>query len=299
MKIKSIARNPYKVFSYLASRGAFKSLDDKLYLQLMYRARMGEKLNLENPISFNEKMQWLKLNERKPLYTILADKIEMREYLSSIIGDQYLVPLIGIWDTPDQIDFENLPEKFVIKCNHNSGLGMCICTDKNTLDFDLVRKDLMRGLNEDYYLHFREWPYRDIRRRIICEKYLTDESGYELKDYKVFVLSGEAKYVQVDYDRFTDHHRNFYDSTWTYVPFTTLYPTNPDRTIEKPQKLNEMLEIAEFIANKTGLESFVRIDFYAIYESLYIGEITMFHGSGYEPFFPSEYDVRLGRMIKI
>ena len=150
----------------------------------MYKASTGKELNLIQPETFNEKLQWLKLHDRKPEYTIMVDKYRVREYIAKTIGEQYLIPLLGVWDSPEEIDFEALPDQFVLKCNHNSGLGMCICKDKSKLNIEKVRRELKKGLADDYYSFTREWPYKDVPRKIICEKYMTD-SGDQLSDYKV------------------------------------------------------------------------------------------------------------------
>lgn len=291
--------NIYRVFSHFASKQKFNWLPDKPYLDLMFRARMGYRLNFDYPVSFNEKMQWLKLYNRHDYFTSLVDKYEVRGFIKETIGEQYLIPLVGYWDDVDKINFDALPKQFVLKCNHNSGTGMCICRDKNTLEIGKVKEDLKKGLAENYYLIHREWPYKNVKRKVICEKYMVDESGYELKDYKFFVFNGEPCYIQVDYDRFTDHHRNFYDLDWKYQPFTTLYPTNPNKKIVKPVNLDEMINIARKIASKIKDTPFVRIDLYNVNGRVFFGEITFFHGSGYEKFYPSEFDIKLGKMITI
>ena len=190
MKILKYIKKPSLAIKYLkAKRLAGKygqSLNDEEYLKKAFKLNMGKELNLDNPQTFNEKLQWLKLHDRKSEYTIMVDKYLARDYIAKTIGEEYLIPLLGVWDSPDEIDFDALPDQFVLKCNHNSGLGMCICKDKSKLDIEKVKKELQKGLNENYYLHRREWPYKDVPRKIIAEKYMVDESGTELKDYKFF-----------------------------------------------------------------------------------------------------------------
>ncbi len=297
--IKKLAYNPYKLFSLLATKGKMNWVPDYIYLKLMYRARFGRKLNLNNPITFNEKMQYLKLFDRNKDYTIHVDKYLVRKFVKDTIGEQYLIPLLGVWNNADEIDFSALPSSYVLKCNHNSGMGMFINNGKEKVDKKKVKQELNRGLEEDYYLHHREWPYKNVPRKIIAEKYMVDESGYELKDYKIFTFSGKAYCIQVDYDRFVDHHRNFYDLEWNYIPFTTLYPTNQRHIIEKPSCLDELIKCAEKIAEAAGKPSFLRVDFYVIGNSILFGEMTYFHGSGYEQFYPEEYDYKLGSLIDI
>ena len=177
--------------------GIYDYLSDEEYVKRKYRACFGRKLNLENPQTYNEKLQWLKLYDRKPEYTRMVDKYRVREYIAQTIGEEYLIPLLGVWEDPEDIDFDALPDQFVLKCNHNSGLGMCICKDKSKLDIKKAKRELKKGLKQDYYLTGREWPYKDVPRRIIAEKYMVDESGTELKDFKVLCFAGKAKMIQV------------------------------------------------------------------------------------------------------
>lgn len=296
-KIVETLKNPWKLFYLAAARGLFTRMPDDQYLKCMFRARMGRKLDLDNPQTFNEKIQWLKLYDRRPEYTMMVDKYKVRNYIAEKLGEEYLIPLLGVWDDPDDIDFDALPNQFVLKCNHNSGLGMCICKDKSKLDIKKVRDELRKGLKQDYYLTGREWPYKDVPRKIICEKYMEDSTTGALNDYKVFIFNGKASCIQVDYDRFTDHHRNFYNTDWKYIPFTTCYPTNPSHVVERPDALEEMLELAKKIAGNLGNPPFVRTDFYIVDGNVYFGEITFYHGSGYETFIPEEYDTTLGGWI--
>ena len=154
-------------FLILANRGFYAYLDDKKYLERMFRVQLGKNLNFENPVTFNEKIQWLKINNRESEYTIMVDKYKVREYISETIGEQYLIPLLGVWDSPDEINFDILPDEFVLKCNHNSGLGMCICKNKSTLNIEKVKQDLSNGLNENYYLLYREWPYKNVEKKLL------------------------------------------------------------------------------------------------------------------------------------
>ncbi len=279
--------------------GLFNYLSDECFLKLQFKSKSGYKLNLDTPRTFNEKMQWLKLNDHNPLYTTLVDKYKVRKYVAQTIGERYLIPLLGVWDCPSDINFSTLPEQFVLKCNHNSGIGMYICRSRVDLNVKKVRKELKKGLRQNYYKNGREWPYKNVDRKVIAEKYMVDESGTELKDYKFFTFGGKVKYIQVDYDRFINHHRNFYTPEWEYVPFTTCYPTNPNKIIPKPMCLDEMINIAEKLAVEIGSLPFLRVDLYAVKSEVYFGELTFYHGSGYEKFFPEEYDTILGELIKL
>ena len=271
-------------------------LPDKLYLQLLFHHFMGKWIDWKNPKNFNEKLQWLKLYNRQPEYTILADKVKAKEWVAARIGEEYIIPTLGVWDNPDDIDFDALPNQFVLKCNHNSGTGMYICKDKSKMDVEAVKKGLRKGLKENYFLHGREWPYKNIPRRILAEKYMVDESGIELKDYKVFNFNGEPEIIEVDFDRFSHHGRNFYDKNWNSIEMEIEYPSNRSRQIARPEHLEQMLDLARTLAK--GIPH-VRTDFYSIEGKLYFGELTFFHEAGMGHFRPIEWDERLGRLIKL
>lgn len=290
MKPKEIlCRGLRKLFAL----GVFRWLPDKPYLRLMYYAHFGKKLDLKNPKTFNEKLQWLKLYDRNPEYIRMVDKYEAKQYVAEKIGEKYIIPTLGVWDNPDQIDFDALPEQFVLKCTHDSG-GVVICKDKSKADISQVKETLRKRLNNDYSVWGREWPYKFVNRKIIAEKYMVDESGTELKDYKVFCFGGEPQFIQVDFGRFTGHERNLYSTEWKYMGFTSLYPTNPERKIERPTCLARMLDIARVLSR--GLPV-VRVDLYVIGNDIYFGELTVFHGSGLERFTPPEWDAKLGDLI--
>ena len=160
-------------------------MDDSTFLKMKYSLCMADSLDILSPTTFNEKLQWLKLYDRKPQYTVMVDKYKVREYIADKIGEQYLIPLLGVWDSPDEIDFNVLPNRFAMKCNHNSGLGMCICTDKSKLDIKKVKKGLARGLKQDYYLTGREWPYKDVPRKIVAEQFLKSDEGSHLTHWGI------------------------------------------------------------------------------------------------------------------
>lgn len=286
-------------FDFLSSQGLYNHMPDEEYIKKQFKVYVGKELDLGNPQTFNEKMQWLKLNDRKLIYTKLVDKYLVRGFVEMVLGKEFLIPLLGVWDLAEEIDFDKLPDKFVLKCNHNSGEGMCICKGKSQIDFVSVKAKLNYAMRRNYWWHAREWPYKNVERKIIAEKYMEDESGTELKDYKLFTFSGKVKYIEVDYNRFTDHHRNFYTTEWEYVPFTTCYPTNPKYKIPRPRCLEKLVESAEKLACAAGVPKFVRVDMYIVNDKLYFGEMTFYHGAGYEKFMPQEYDLRLGDMIEL
>lgn len=297
MKLKRLLENPYRIFSVLATKGAFRRVSDEPFLKLQFRAQMGKWPDLKAPKTFSEKLQWLKLYARKPEYTMMVDKYQVRQYISQTLGEEYLIPVLGVWDDPADIDFDALPERFVLKCNHNSGLGMCICKDKAKLDIPRVKADLARGLKQDYYLTGREWPYKDVPRKVICEAYMADENG-QLPDYKVHCFDGKAKVVLVCRDRFekTGLTEDFFTERWEHIPVQRPAHPNASGPIPKPVQLEKMLELAERLAREIP---FVRIDFYEVEGRLYFGEMTFFPASGLEAFEPEEYDKTFGEWITL
>ena len=269
---------------------------DKLYLKIRYYHYTKQKLNLKKPETFNEKLQWLKLYNRNPEHTIMADKVKVKEYIADKLGTEYVIPTLGVWDSAEDVDFDSLPDKFVIKCNHNSGTGMYVCTDKSKMDTGKVRKALKRGLRENYYACDREWPYKNIDRKIIAEQFLDDGSGHGLIDYKVFNFNGEPQLIQVDFDRFTEHKKNLYSTEWELCNFEFNYPSHPEVTIPKPKQLDKMLEISKILSKG---HPYLRTDFYVVNDNIYIGELTFFPASGYGKFNPEEYNKKFGDMINL
>lgn len=298
-KINETFNNPWKLFYLAAANGHFSWMSDELYLKCLYRGRMGKKLNLENPKTFNEKLQWLKLYDRRLEHTMMADKYLVRDYIAQVLGEEYLIPLLGVWENPDEIDFDKLPDRFVLKCNHNSGVGMCICKDKSKLDIDKVRRDLRKGLSQDYYLVHREWPYKNIPRKIICEQYMEDSSQKDsLTDYKFFCFNGVADCVMVCLDRFSgDTKFYFFDKNWKLKRLNIRGKNAPEGfTIPKPSCMDEMFRIAEKLS--TGLP-FSRIDLYECNGKVYFGEITFFPDSGFDANLLPETDQYFGEMIDL
>ena len=295
-KIHRFIVNPRIRFNYLEKLGLFNNISDEDFLKMKYHICCGGDLNLQHPHTFNEKMQWLKLHDHNSDYIKMVDKYLVKRYVAEVIGNDHVIPLLGVWDNPDQIDFNRLPDQFVLKCNHTSGVGICICKDKSKLNIKNVKVELRKGLEDNYYLHGREWPYKYVERKIICEKYMVDESGVELKDYKVFCFNGVPQLIEVDFDRFTNHQRNLYTPEWQFVDKEILYPNAPNHQIVKPQKLEELLLLAAKLSK--GIP-FVRTDFYIIGEQIYFGEMTFYHGSGMEPFRPKEFGDDLGNLIKL
>lgn len=299
--LKTYLQNPKQIFVGMGAKGWLNWIPDEQYLKIAYSLRFGKTLNLDAPMTFNEKTQWLKLYNRNPLYTKLVDKYKVRKYIAEEIGEQYLIPLVGgPWKSFDEIDFDNLPNQYVLKCNHDSG-GLVICRDKSKIDKAAVREKIERCLQQNYYFHGREWAYRNVPPQIIAEKYMADgtDAQNELTDYKLFSFAGKVQLVQVDYNRFTDHHRNFYSREWEYLPFTTCYPTNINHTIPRPSCLKELIDIGEKLSNSVGAPPFLRVDMYLISGQIYFGELTLYHGGGFEKFDPPEWDAILGSWLEL
>ena len=269
-------------------------IPDSIYLRMRYYMHTRKHLNLRKPKRFNEKLQWLKLYYRNPEHTVMVDKYLVREHIKKTIGEQYLIPLLGVWNNVEDIDFDALPDKFVIKCNHNSGDGMYICKDKSQMDVEKVKADLKKGLEQDYYLCDREWPYKNVPRKIVAEQYLDDGSGRGINDYKVFNFNGEPYVIQVDFDRFIDHKKNIYTTDWKLCDFSFNYPAHPEIEIPRPETLDEMLELSKKLS---AGHPYMRTDFYSVGGKLYFGELTFFPASGYGAFDPDSMDFELGDKI--
>lgn len=302
MKILKYIKKPSLAVKYIKAKrleGKYgQSLSDEKYLKKAFKLYMGKELNLDNPQTFNEKLQWLKLYNRKPEYTIMADKYLARKYIAEKIGEGHSIPLLGVWDSPDEIDFDALPNQFVLKCNHNSGLGMCICKDKSTLDIEKVKQELKKGLNEDYYLHRREWPYKDVPRKIIAEKYMKEEAenGEEcLTDYKWFCFNGQPKLVYISKDNATVPHTDFFDMDFNHINMR-MKDSNSEILPEKPVAFEKMKELATILSQ--GVPH-LRVDFYYINGQIYVGELTFFHNSGFCKIHPEEWNYKLGEWIEL
>lgn len=295
MKFSSIFNLRKWVLLYLG-RTKGEKLSDELFLKLKFYACIGKKLNLDNPRTFNEKLQWLKLYNRKPEYTMMVDKYLVRDYVKEKLGEEYLIPLIGVWDSPEDIDFDALPEKFVLKCNHNSGRGMYICKDKSKMDIQKVKDGLRSGLEQDYFLQSREWPYKNVNRKIIAEQFMEDEKTSELRDYKFFVFDGIVRALFIATDRQTpgvETKFDFFDENFNHLPIINEHPNAPIMP-EKPEQFEEMKRLASLLGQ--GMPH-VRIDFYEVNGKIYFGEITFFQNSGLVPIEPDEWDEKLGSWI--
>lgn len=270
-------------------------LPDSTYLKLIFYARLGYRLNLKSPKTFNEKIQWLKLYDKHPEYTRMVDKVDAKEYVASIIGQEYIIPTFGVWDSIQDIDWEKLPQQFVVKSTNDSG-GVVVCKDKSLFNVDKAVEKLQRTGNRDYTKINKEYPYHNVSHRYIAEQYLEDESGFELKDYKIFCFNGVPKFLFVATGRQQNDTRfDFFDCEFNHLPVKNGHP-NADIQPTKPQNFEEMLEIASRLSQ--GIPH-VRVDLYNVKGRVYFGEMTFFHWSGIVPFEPIEWDYKFGEYIKL
>lgn len=270
-------------------------LPDKAYIKLQYWYVTRRKLNLKNPTRYNEKLQWLKLYDRKPEYSVYVDKYRVKKYIADTIGSRYVIPTLGIWDSADEIDLNELPEQFVLKCNHDSK-SVCICKDKKTFDFDAAKKKLNTKLRLNQFAYGREWPYKNVEPLILAEKYMEDESG-GLQDYKVLCFNGQPKLIQLHRGRFTEEYtQDFYDVNWNRQDFNQKGEKMAELPAPQPEFLKEMLELSARLSK--GIPH-IRVDWYYAEHQLYFGELTFFDAAGYDEFVPDEYNGILGSWIEL
>ncbi len=269
---------------------------DKAYIRFKFRLRTGYFPDLSNPKSFNEKLQWLKLNDRDVRYVNLVDKIEAKKIVSNIIGEEYIIPTLATYKTFEEIDFSSLPEKFVIKTNHDSG-GVFICKNKNTLDLRKLENKIGKSLRHNYFYVGREWPYKMIKPRILVEELIENTDSQDLPDYKFMCFNGKVRCCFICLDRRSKEGLcvNFYDRDWKLMPFSRHYPIK-NTPVEKPKSYEKMIELAEKLAQ--GFR-FVRVDFYNINGKIYFGELTLYPGNGWEEFEPLDWDYKLGEWINL
>ena len=267
---------------------------DKKYLNMWYKVIFGKKINFKKPKTFNEKLQCLKIYDRNPKYIKLVDKYEVKKYIADKIGEEYIIPTLGIWDSIEDVDFASLPEQFVIKCTHDSG-STILCDDKKTFDVESAKNKLSKKLKENLFWWGREWPYKDVKPRIIAEKFMSDGSIDDIRDYKFMCFDGVVHNCFVCSDRKKNLKVTFYDLDWNVLPFERHYPKS-SVPIDKPLNFNKMIELAKILSK--GIP-FVRVDFYEVNGKIYFGELTFFPGCGFEEFTPEEWDYKLGDLIKI
>lgn len=287
-----------KILYYTRFNENLSEEDQRYYLDCQFKERLGKKINWDNPQTFNEKLQWLKLYYHNPLMTQCSDKIAVRDYIAQKIGEEFLVPAIGVYSSPDEIDFDALPDRFVLKVNWGSGQNI-ICKDKSTLDVAETKKRLCEWMEPKNNLYFRflEWCYKDIVPRIICEQYIENDSdNHEVYDYKFFCFNGKVVYIMFLAERQTGLKMAFYDTQWNKQEFVYDYPLY-EKNVSKPDNLSQMIHAAETLAMEFPE---ARVDFFRMNDGrLYTGEITFYSFGGFCNWNPPEWDLKLGQMIQL
>ena len=280
----------------LANRGLLNWMSDELFLKTKYRAVFGKKLNLESPETYNEKLQWLKLHDRKPEYIKLVDKYEVKKIIADKIGEEFIIPTLAVWDKPDDIDIGVLPNQFVLKCTHDSG-GLSICLDKALFDLNSAKKKLADAFKHNYFWNGREWPYYHVKPRIIAEQYMKDKLTDELRDYKFFCFDGVVKalFIASDRQKDVDTKFDFYSDKGEHLDIRQGHP-NADMIPPLPVNFEKMKELASVLSK--GFAQ-VRVDFYEVNGNIYFGELTLFHFDGMTPFIPDEWDHAFGSYIDL
>ncbi len=294
---KKISRlDSFSIFMALGSRGPLRWMDDKTYIQLLYQCRFHKKPDLNEPKTYNEKLQWLKLYDRRSEYTDLVDKYQVKKIVGPIIGEEHIIPTLGVWDSYDEIPFDELPDRFVLKCTHDSG-GVVFIRDSHSFSREKVKKFLEKHLKSNYYWVGREWPYKNIKPRILAEEYLEDwEGSADLSDYKVHCFGGVPRLVQLLNGRFSDGEtrNDFYTGNWERLALRRIGYGNALSPANRPDELPELLSLAKKLSN--GIP-YVRTDFYISKHKIYFGEMTFFPSSGFTPFVPETYDDLFGDWI--
>jgi len=272
-------------------------LGDKAYLKLLFPLKVGYKLSLRAPKTYNEKLQWLKIYYRNPDLPMMVDKFEAKKYVGNLIGEEYIIPTLGVWDCFEDIDLSSLPQQFVLKTTHDQG-GVIICKDRDRFDIALAKKKITSHLKRNFGRYSKEWPYKMVRPRVILEEYMVDAKTGELKDYKFFCFNGEPKLFYIASNRQNKDEGlkfDYFDLNFNRLDIKQAY-ANSDKVLEKPKSFDKMLEFSKMLSRNLP---HVRVDFYEINERLFFGELTFFHHSGFVPFYPAEWDYKLGDYIKL
>jgi len=277
--------------------------NDALYLKLLYFFEMrGKILHLKNPKSFNEKLQWLKIYDYKPEYTKLVDKLAVKDYVESRIGNKLIIPTLSVWDSVEEIDWDSLPNQFVLKTTHGGGgCGVIVCTDKTKLDKIKAKKKLKESMHTDTGQTYRERPYLNVPRKILAEKYIAEqiinnsETKADLPDYKFFCFNGKVKFFKIDFGRFVEHHANYYLPNGDLLPFGEVScKPDPNHVVNMPNNLSEMIHLSETLSANY---KFLRVDLYNVNGKIYFGEFTLYPAAGMGAFIPEEWDEKLGSML--
>ncbi len=285
-------------FIILSNLGLYDHLSDEAFLKKKYKARFGKTLDLKNPKTFNEKLQWLKLHNRDDRFTTMVDKENVKKYVAERIGNEYVIDSLGVWDSFDEIDFEKLPNQFVLKCTHDSG-GLVICRDKDRLNFEQAKKKIEKSLGRNYYMFGREWPYKNVKPRILAEKYMQDENSKpeeSLRVYKIMTFNGVPKIIQtIQNDKTPNEVIDYFDTEWNLLKMRQNFP-NSNKPLARPATLDKMLELASRLAEDIP---FLRIDFYEVNKQVYFSEFTFYSDSGMAKFYPEEWDTVLGNWMDL
>ena len=289
-----------RVFVGLNARGYLRFVPDDLCLRILYRIHLHKTLDLEHPGTYPEKLQWLKLHDRKPFYPQMVDKFEAKKYVANIIGEEYIIPTYGVWDRFEDIDFELLPDQFVLKCTHDSG-SVVICKDKTALDIKAVKARIEKSLKRNYFWLGREWPYKNVKPRIMAEKYMEDEKVHDLQNdkdvwltnYNFFCFNGKPMIMYISQDKSQDVHTDFFDMQYRHLPIRMKDP-NSQVPPEKPETFEKMKELATVLCEG---HQHLRVDFYNSGRKIYFGELTFYHFGGFANVYPEEWNLRLGKWI--
>jgi len=294
--VKDFLKRPGDLFVSLGHRGWWHWMDDEKYLRIAFKSKMGKELRLDPPVTYSEKLQWIKLHDRRPEYTAMVDKYEAKAIAAKLIGEEYIIPTLGVWERFDDIDFDALPSQFVLKCTHDSG-GLVIVKDKSKMDKVAAKAKIETCLKHNFFWGQREWPYKDIKPRIIAETYMEDDATGELPDYKFFAFDGDVKALFIATERGSKEETkfDFFDADFNHLPFLNGHP-NADVTPAKPSCFEEMKQLAANLSK--GLPQ-IRIDLYEVNGRVYFGEFTFFHWSGFKPYVPEEWDYKFGEWIKL
>lgn len=294
-KVTKYIKEPKKIVLYFMNKGIFKYLPDEKYLKLKYYLEMGEKLDLENPKDYSSKLQWLKLYDRKKEYSNLVDKYESKKYIKNLIGDEYIIPTIGIYNKFDDIDFSKLPNKFVIKTTHGCGGGE-ICHDKSLLNLKKLKSEINKSLKHNYFYNHREYPYKNVHPRIIVEQLLENNDGSKLIEYNIFCFNGIPKYILVCYgDKRKNRYNDYYDINLNKLNIKIKYMSSSE-THKFPKEIHKMIELSKILSKNIPN---LRVDFYFANGKIYVGELTFYHWAGFLNFEPKDENLKWGSELEL
>lgn len=304
MRLKKLFHNPWLLLAYILKKIA-RIVPDKIQLSLLHKVYVGKLVDWDNPKTFTEKLQWLKLYNRRPEYTTMVDKYAVKDYVANIIGEEYIIPTLGVWNSAEEIDWDSLPKRFVLKTTHGGGSnGVWICKDKSKFDKHKCIKEIRASLRSDLYWLFREWPYKNVPKRIIAEEFImesslqiSDDNFDDLRDYKFFCFNGKVEVFKIDFNRQIYHQANYYTRDGELLPFgEVVCPPDLNKEMDFPENIGSMIELAERLSQDLP---FARVDFYNVNGIVYFGEITFFPASGYGTFTSEDFNIMLGETLKL